>query len=121
MIPLMFEHKSEPVLPRLDWHRRIVTSAVVAGAIIAGALGLGAAGYHVFAGFDWLDAVQNAAMILTGMGPVDRVETVSGKVFATFYALFSGIAFLGMAGVLVAPWAHRLLHHFHAEPDDDGP
>lgn len=119
MIPAMFEQKSDPILQRPDWHRRIATSAIVAGAIIAASLGLGTAGYHVFAGLDWLDAMLNAAMILTGMGPVDRVETVSGKVFATFNALFSGIAFLGMAGVLIAPWAHRLLHHFHAELDEE--
>ena len=121
MIPPMFEQKSEPILPSQSWRHRVAVSAAVAGAIIAASLGLGTLGYHSFAGFGWLDAMLNAAMILTGMGPVDRVETVSGKLFATFYSLFSGIAFLGMAGVLVAPWAHRLLHHFHAEPDDDAP
>ena len=60
-------------------------------------------------------------MILTGMGPVDRMETVGGKLFATFYAIFSGVAFLGTTGILVAPWAHRLLHRFHADLDDENP
>ncbi len=111
MIPMMFEHKSEPILPPQSWRHRIAVSAAVTGAIIAASLGLGTLGYHSFAGFDSLDAILNATMILTGMGP--------GKLFATFYALFSGNAFLGMAGVLIALWAYRLLHHFHAELDDD--
>ena len=59
------------------------------------------------------------AMILTGMGPVDRMETVAGKLFASFYAIFSGVAFLGTTGILVAPWAHRLLHRFHADLDEE--
>ena len=66
----------------------------------------------------WLDAFLNASMILTGMGPVDRMTSDAGKLFAAAYALYSGVAFLGVMGILVAPWAHRLLHRFHVEDPD---
>lgn len=115
----MFEHHSQPLLPRPLWLRRLTLSGVVAVAIVGAALGIGVAGYHVFVGLDWLDATLNAAMILSGMGPVDRLGTVAGKIFAIFYALFSGVVFIGVAGILVAPWAHRLLHGLHAELDND--
>jgi len=115
----MFEHKSEPVLPMARWRARVGYSLLVAGIIISVSLGLGTVGYRYFCGLSWIDAMLNAAMILTGMGPVDRIETVSGKIFATFYSIFSGVAFLGITGILVAPWAHRLLHRFHADLEDD--
>ncbi len=68
----------------------------------------------------WLDATLNAAMILTGMGPVDPLHTDGGKLFAVFYALFSGIVFLTAAGFIAAPLAHRMLHHFHVEKSKIG-
>jgi len=78
-------------------------------------LGLGVMGYHYVSGLKWIDALLNASMILTGMGPVDTMVTTKAKLFASFYALFSGVVFLGVASVLVAPFAHRLLHRFHLE------
>jgi hypothetical protein len=114
----MFEDNTQPVLPAKHWHLRVAYSALVASAIVALSLGLGTLGYRIFGHLGWIDALLNAAMILTGMGPVDRMETDPGKLFATFYAIFSGVAFLGTTGILVAPWAHRLLHRFHADLDD---
>ncbi len=87
--------------------------------LVAGSLLVGAAGYHYSEGLPWLDAVLNASMILTGMGPVDRVVTVSGKLFATGYALFAGIVFLSTAALVLMPVAHRVLHRFHLEAEGD--
>ncbi|HEX9949038.1 MAG TPA: hypothetical protein VGB29_02685 [Thermodesulfobacteriota bacterium] len=81
-------------------------------------LGIGVVGYHVAAGLSWLDALLNASMILGGMGPVNELHSVLGKLFASAYALFSGVAFLVTVGILVAPLAHRLLHHLHLEESD---
>ena len=84
-------------------------------ALIVLALGMGAVGYHVLDGLPWLDAVLNAAMILTGMGPIAPISTPAAKVFATFYALFSGVFFLTMVAVLLAPALHHFLHRFHLD------
>ena len=83
--------------------------------LIGGSLGIGIVGYHLFVGLGWLDALLNASMILTGMGPVDPVTTAGGKLFASAYALFSGVAFLTIVAVLLAPLIHRFLHRFHLE------
>ncbi|MPZ54953.1 MAG: hypothetical protein GEU91_00370 [Rhizobiales bacterium] len=114
----MFEHKSQPVLSLARWRRRVAYSAAFAGALVALSLGIGALGLRFLAGLDWQDAMFNAAMILSGMGPVDRIEIAAGKLFASFYALFAVIVFMGTAGILAAPWAHRLLHTFNADLDD---
>ena len=116
------EHRRAPLLPTRAFVARLARFGVASGAIVAGSLALGAFGYHQWAGLDWLDAVLNAAMILTGMGPVDPMTTREAKLFATFYALYSGVAFLSTAAVLVTPVAHRLLHSFHLEiADEVGP
>ena len=78
-------------------------------------LALGVLGYHLVAGLSWIDALVNAAMILTGMGPVNEMTTVGAKLFASFYALFSGVAFLTIVAVLLAPAVHRFLHRFHLD------
>ena len=83
--------------------------------IVSGALGLGVYGYHHFGGLSWLDALLNASMILSGMGPVNELRTTAAKLFASFYALFSGVAFITTAGVLFAPVIHRFFHKFHLE------
>lgn len=82
---------------------------------MAGSLALGMLGYHLVAGLSWIDALVNASMILTGMGPVDEMSTVGAKLFASFYALFSGVAFLTIVAVLLAPAVHRFLHRFHLD------
>jgi hypothetical protein len=95
--------------------RRLVRNGAIFVVFIALALGLGATGYHVLDGLPWLDAVLNAAMILTGMGPVAPISTAPAKVFATFYALFSGVFFLTMVAVLLAPALHHFLQRFHLD------
>ena len=88
-------------------------------AIILGSLTLGVLGYHVLEGLPWLDALLNASMILGGMGPVDALRTNGGKLFASIYALYSGLVVLVAAGILLAPIAHRIMHHMHMRTDDD--
>ena len=113
-------HKTLP--PTRVFALRLLRNLLYVSGLIAASLALGAAGYHQFAGLPWLDATLNAAMILTGMGPVNPLTTPAGKVFGIVYALFSGVAFLTMVAMLLAPAAHRLLHRFHLElhgPDDD--
>ena len=84
-------------------------------ALLAVALGVGIAIYHWSAHLPWTDAFLNAAMILGGMGPVDRLSTTPAKWLAGFYALFSGLVFLVVAGASMAPLVHDVLHHFHVE------
>ena len=83
------------------------------------ALGLGMAIYHWVEGLPWADAFLNAAMLLGGMGPVDQLHTTTGKWLAGFYALFAGIVFLVLAGVMLAPVIHHVLHRFHLEAGED--
>lgn len=87
--------------------------------ILAFSLGIGTAGYQVFGHLTSIDAFLNASMILTGMGPVDHLDTTEGKLFAAFYALFSGISFLTFVGVLFAPAYHRFLHKLHLNLEDN--
>jgi len=114
----MFERRSEPLLDRKQFFHRLGRHLLLAVGVLSLAWGLGIAGYHGIVGQAWIDAVLNSAMILAGMGPVDPIHTDAGKLFASFYALFSGIVFLVAAGVLVAPLFHRVLHHFHLELEE---
>jgi hypothetical protein len=82
------------------------------------ALLIGILGYHYIAGFDWIDALLNASMILTGMGPVGPLTTTAAKIFASAYALFSGLVFISVIGVVLAPVMHRVLHRFHIDEGD---
>jgi hypothetical protein len=86
--------------------------------VLTVALGIGIIGYHEFANLSWIDSILNASMILTGMGPVDRMTTDSSKLFSSFYALFSGVVFLSSVGLLLAPIFHRILHKFHLDDMD---
>ena len=115
----MFEHHRQPLLPRRAFLRRLGRFAGAALLLVAVSWLIGILGYCLFEGMTWIDAVLNAAMILGGMGPVDTLETDGGKLFASFYALFSGIVFLVSVGVLIAPLLHRLLHQFHLEAAND--
>jgi hypothetical protein len=83
--------------------------------IVFGAVSVGTLGYHEAGHLGWLDSFLNASMILSGMGPVDHMDAPAGKLFAAFYALFSGIVFIGVVGVILAPWVHRLLHLTHLD------
>jgi hypothetical protein len=110
-----YEHRTQPLLPFNLFMRRVFIHALVAFALMVASLGIGILGYHWIEGFSWIDAILNASMILGGMGPVNELHTVAGKLFASFYALFSGSVFLVIAGIVVAPVAHRLLHRLHLE------
>jgi hypothetical protein len=95
--------------------RRLARNGTLVFALVFVAVGIGAAGYHAFDDLPWLDAALNATMILTGMGPVNPVVTPAGKLFAIAYALFSGVFFLTMVAVLLAPALQHFLHRFHLE------
>jgi len=99
--------------------RRLARNAAIVGTLIFLALGIGAIGYHVLEGLPWLDAGLNAVMILTGMGPVNPIATPAAKVFAMGYALFSGVFFLTMVAVLLAPAVHHFLHRFHLDLSEE--
>lgn len=116
----MYEPMSHRVIPRKHFAWRVLRHFALAAVVAAFALVIGIVGYHYLDELSWLDAFVNASMILGGMGPVDTMKHPSAKLFAGFYALFSGVIFIGVAGVVVAPFAHRLLHHFHFD-DDDAP
>ena len=111
----MYEHRSHPLLSRAKFARRVFRHLLLALLAIGVALGIGVIGYHCIGGLSWIDSVLNASMILGGMGPVDPLHSSTAKLFASFYALFSGLAFIGIASLMVAPFAHRLLHTFHIE------
>src|SRR3954470_23439840 len=114
----MYEHRSAPLLSRKVFLRRMARHGGFALIVVAASLAFGILGYHVIEGLAWVDALLNAAMILGGMGPVDPVQTVAGKIFASFYALYSGLIVLVIAGVLFAPLLHRFLHRFHLDLED---
>jgi hypothetical protein len=114
----MFEHRRAPLLSHFAFLQRQLRFAALSAAIILGSLAVGTLGYHGIEGLPWLDALLNAAMILSGMGPVDRMETSAGKLFATAYALASGVLFVTTVAVLFAPLVHRYFHHFHVELDE---
>ncbi len=114
----MLEHHKKPLLSRREFLSRQLRYLAFSLMILFFSLGMGTAGYHIFGGLSWIDSFLNASMILTGMGPVDHLDTNGGKMFAAFYALFSGVAFLTFVGVLFAPVYHRFLHKFHIDIED---
>jgi hypothetical protein len=115
----MYEHRRDPLLSPTAFLWRLGSHASVALTIVVGSLAVGILGYHFLGGLEWIDALVNASMILGGMGPVNELHTVAGKIFASVYALYSGLIVLVVAGVLFAPVFHRFLHRFHLELNDD--
>ena len=114
----MFEHHKQPLASRTEFTKRILRFSALAAGLLSFSLGIGVLGYHFFEGLPWLDSLVNASMLLGGMGPVSPIQTVSGKWFASFYALFAGLIMLVAAGVMVTPIFHRILHHFHLEIEE---
>lgn len=116
----MFEHSSQPVISRRDFLARVLMFAAAAVAVLLLSLAIGVVGYHATEPLlTWTDSLLNASMILGGMGPVDELTTEAGKLFASFYALFSGIVFLLAMSIFLAPALHRLLHHLHLQIDEE--
>ena len=113
----MFEHRHQPLLSRKAFARRMGRSVAALVAILSASLTLGTLGYAWLGGLAAVDAFLNASMILTGMGPVSPMTTTAGKLFASFYALFSGVVFLAGVGLILGPVLHRFLHRFHLDPD----
>jgi len=114
----MFERKHEKLAPLSVFVRRMAASVLMAGILIAVALFIGIIGYHRIAGFDWVDSILEASMILGGMGPVNSLATTGAKMFASGYALFSGLVFIAIMGIVLAPVTHRMLHKFHIDEED---
>jgi NADPH:quinone reductase-like Zn-dependent oxidoreductase len=117
--PMSLEHHHEPLISSAAFRHRVLIFTGLTMVIITGSLGLGVLGYRIFAHLGWIDSLLNASMILTGMGPVDPMRTNGAKLFASFYAIFSGVAFLSSVGVFLAPIAHRLLHRFHLDAEEE--
>ena len=115
----MYEHRTHPLLGWPEFLRRAVRHLIWGFVTLTAGVTVGTVGYHTVGRLAWIDAFLNASMILGGMGPVDRMETPFAKLFSAFYALFSGLMFIGIMGVVLAPWAHRLVHHFHLKGDSD--
>jgi hypothetical protein len=110
-----FEHRAQPIISPRQFLIRLAGSGAIAAALIAFSLVIGIVGYHMLEGLSWIDAFLNASMLMGGMGPVNTPVTFGGKLFAGLYALYCGLAVILVAGVILAPVAHRILHRFHME------
>jgi hypothetical protein len=110
-----FERRHEPLANRQRFSSRLVRNGLWAAAVVVGWLFIGTAGYAWLEGLPWIDAYLNAAMILSGMGPVSELTQESAKIFAGVYAIASGLLIFGIAGLALAPMFHRVLHRFHVE------
>jgi hypothetical protein len=113
-----WERRGAALLPLPIFLRRVAFNLALGGLVVAISLLVGMAGYACFENMGWVDSFLNASMILSGMGPADPLHSEGGKIFAGFYALYSGLAVLAVAGLIFAPLLHRLLHHFHADDLD---
>jgi hypothetical protein len=109
------ERRYQPLLPRRQFVLRYLRWGTVAATILLGSLAVGICGYHYLEGIPWIDSLLNASMILGGMGPVDTLKTNGGKIFASFYALYSGLALISVAGLMLTPVVHRFFHKFHLD------
>jgi hypothetical protein len=113
----MYERHNQPLLSRRLFARRVARSLAAGALIVAVSLFVGMLGYHWLENMRWIDSFANAAMILSGMGPLEPLKTNGGKLFAGLYAIYSGLAVILIAGVVFAPVMHRFLHRFHLDPD----
>jgi len=111
----MYEHRKQKLAPMATFYQRVLKNILLAVAVMIICLIIGIFGYHYTANIPWLDAVHNASMILSGMGPVVEIKTVAGKWFSSFYALFSGVVFITNIGIILAPAMHRMFHRLHVE------
>jgi hypothetical protein len=116
---MRFETRRQRLASREVFRRRLLRSFAVGSLMVAVSLAIGMVGYGMLESLSPLDAFLNAAMILSGMGPLHNPRTDAGKLFAGIYALYSGFAVLVIAGVTFAPAIHRVLHRFHLADDED--
>jgi len=114
----MFEHSKKPMVNSRIYLQRQIRFALYSVLLLILSLGIGVIGYHFLADLGWVDSLLNASMILTGMGPVNPMISTEAKLFSSFYALFSGVAFLSIAAVMFAPLIHRFLHKLQIDLEE---
>jgi hypothetical protein len=120
----MLEHRKDPLLPSHLFLRRLGRQLGLGAVLIAFSLVIGTVGYHFVNGSAWIDGFVDASMLMAGMGQIGVLQGTAGKLFASFYALYCGVVFILVAGLLLAPIFHRVLHRFHLEAgaeDDKSP
>ena len=109
----MYEHHKQPLASKKVFVQRLTRNGWIGLLLLIFSLGIGMLGYHFLENLSWIDSLLNASMILGGMGPVTPLQTNAGKIFASFYAIYSGVILLASVGILIAPIFHRFLHRFH--------
>lgn len=117
----MYEHHKQPLASRKVFIGRLRRNGLIGASLLLISLTIGMFGYHFLEDLSWIDALLNVSMILGGMGPVNQIKTEPGKIFASFYAIYSGVILLASVGILITPIFHRFLHRFHLadELDDE--
>ena len=115
---MIYERRNDELAPVPVFIRRVIGSLGIALCLIAIALSIGISGYHFIAGFDWIDSLLEGSMILGGMGPIRELPNDTAKIFAALYALFSGLIFIALMGIILSPVAHRIMHKFHVDDED---
>jgi hypothetical protein len=115
---LRLEGRTDKLAPFSIYVQRIIVSLAIAFGLILIGLSVGIAGYHFIAGFNFVDSLLEASMILGGMGPVRELPNEGSKIFASAYALFSGVIFIALMGIILSPIAHRVMHKFHIDEKD---
>ena len=115
---LSYERRHDKLAPRSIFVKRLIAALGFALGLILVALMIGVAGYHFIAGFHWVDSLLEASMILGGMGPIKELPSDTAKIFASMYALFSGLIFIGVMGLVLSPVVHRIMHKFHVDEKD---
>jgi hypothetical protein len=113
----VYESRTEALLPRAEFIRRLLEHLALAGVVLIGSVAIGMVGYHQLEQLSWLDAFLNTAMLLGGMGPVDPPRSDAGKLFAGLFALYAGLVFIVTAAMVFTPVVHRVLHRFHWTAD----
>ncbi len=114
----MYEHHKQPLADPSVFAKRLALNGIIGLLLLLFSLGVGMLGYHFLENLSWVDSLLNASMILGGMGPVSPLQTTGGKIFASFYALYSGVILLASVGILATPIFHRFLHRFHLAEDE---
>ncbi len=114
----VFEYRSKPLLPRLEFIKRMIPFALLSAGFVTVSLLTGMVGYRIFGNFSWVDAFVNASMLMGGMCPVNEFHNDAGKIFAGIYSMYCGLMFIIAVGFLVVPVFHRFLHRFHLEMDE---